>query len=193
MLHLPIDETAHEHNASTPSEVFDSSLELMKCLKYTTDIMQECKLYEREEKFKTDKTSTVKKHPFSHILTGLAKILSIFTFGADATPYAHFDQLLQRNSWEYLETLTFFAKPLDDQSGKLRDFILQILRNLFFSGKCELMKERLEKVRFTDVISYGVISSQGTFEMSKDYKDKYKTSKTKKAPAKRSGTHGKKK
>jgi uncharacterized protein YnzC (UPF0291/DUF896 family) len=53
--------------------------------------------------------------------------------------------------------LLFFTKPLDDYTPKLREFSLQILKNLYNSGKCKGVKDKLEKIRFIDVIGANAI------------------------------------
>ena len=88
------------------------------------------------------------------ILTRLTKILHTFTSENPEIVGSRIDQLLSLNSFEYLDFLIYFTKPQDDGNQKLREFTLQILRNLYFSGVCTGLKERLEKLRFTEVISH---------------------------------------
>ena len=95
-------------------QILDSCMELMKFLKYTTDIMIDNKLYEKEEKFQTFSTQKVGKHPFGLILTRLAKIMSMFSFDCDDKILAHFDELLEYNTYENLDIIIFFTKPLDE-------------------------------------------------------------------------------
>lgn len=148
-------------------------MDLMKSFKYTTDILIEHKLYEKEEKFQTYTNQHVKKHPFGLVLTRIAKCLSIFTQDANEKAYEHFDQLLLYNSWENLDILIYFTKPIDESTQKLREFSLKTLRNLYFSGHCSNVQERLDKIRFTDVIAYvtssfGSGGAKGSFEYHKD-------------------------
>ena len=59
--------------------VFSSCLELLSCLKCTTDILIENKIYEREEKFQTLANQSIAKHPFGLILTRISKVIAVLT------------------------------------------------------------------------------------------------------------------
>lgn len=89
----------------------------------------------------------------------------------------------------------FYTKPIDEEDQKLREFTLKMLRNMYNSGKCEQLKDRLEKIRFGEVVQLNLPGSAGgatgtaaaaasgltspkdgvsNFEINKDVKDKLK-------------------
>jgi hypothetical protein len=155
--------------------VFDTTIELMKGFKYTTDVLIEHRLYENTEKFQTYTGAQANKHPFSVILTRLCKIISVFT-DSEVKPLPeviceHADALLSYNSFENLDILIYFTKPIGDEScAKLRELCLKILRSLYHSGQCKQLKDRLEKIRFTEVVAWGAQggAAKGSFEFNKD-------------------------
>jgi len=87
-------------------------------------------------------------------LTRLSKLLLILSIDTPEEASLHFDEILCAHSWEYLEVLTFYTKPLDESNPKLRDITLKVLRNFYSNEDFDGLRDRLDRIRFTEVISF---------------------------------------
>jgi hypothetical protein len=62
-----------------------------------------------------------------------------------------FDKLLQLTQWDLLDVFLYYVKSSDETNFKLKDLSLSILRNLYYSGTCPVIKERLDKLRVLEI------------------------------------------
>eukprot|EP00347_Sterkiella_histriomuscorum_P009052 403342709 len=126
--------------------MLEYSLNLMKHLKDTTDILIEHKIYEPEEKFATFTSKTKQRHPFGGFLSKVANLIANLTYLSDA------GETVFRKNKEFLAIILYYTK-IDEDNPTLREWCLLVIRNLCQSS--EKIRSDLEKMNFIDIDTEG--------------------------------------
>jgi len=88
------------------------------------------------------------------LMIRIFKILNVLSLDSADLIGPRIDQLFQLNQWDLLDVFLYYLKSSDDTNIKLKDLSLSILRHLYYSGKCPLTKDRLDKLRVLEVTQF---------------------------------------